>query len=142
MAEGSEFLRVRGIGRERFASYLADFLTENGYTVERSEVADPAESRVSAELTRLNPAVPDGGRSLAFRFYPTSGGAAMSWTQPTSMPESDRARMDRLVRELVAHLERVISTESHATAKVTRSSAAVLPWQNGVRPGPAEAVST
>jgi hypothetical protein len=133
MAEGQEFLRVRGMGRERFAGYIADYLTEAGYRVERSDTVEPAESRVVATLTRMNPAVPDGGRELEFRLYPSSGGASVNWIRPTEVPEADRARLDRLVREFIAHLERAVSTESHATAKVSRPPAAQLPWQVAAR---------
>ncbi|MFZ1022873.1 MAG: hypothetical protein WAN87_01905 [Thermoplasmata archaeon] len=123
-----DWLRVRGIGRERFAGYLADYLGGLGYTVERSESAEPSESRISARLTKMNPAVPGAATDVRFRFYPTSGGAALVFEAPTEVPEADRARMDRWVRELVLHLERAISTESHATAKVTRAPDARLPW--------------
>ncbi|MFZ3355587.1 MAG: hypothetical protein WA549_02370 [Thermoplasmata archaeon] len=123
-----DWLRVRGIGRERFAGYLADYLGGLGYTVERSESAEPSESRISARLTKMNPAVPGAAQDVRFRFYPTSGGAALVFEAPTEVPEADRARMDRWVRELVLHLERAISTESHATAKVTRAPDARLPW--------------
>ena len=123
-----DWLRVRGIGRERFAGYLADYLGTLGYTVERSESAEPSESRISAKLTKMNPAVPGAAQDVRFRFYPTSGGAALVFEAPTEVPEADRARMDRWVRELVLHLERAISTESHATAKVTKAPDARLPW--------------
>ncbi|MFZ0891228.1 MAG: hypothetical protein WB778_02730 [Thermoplasmata archaeon] len=123
-----DWLRVRGIGRERFAGYLADYLGTLGYTVERSESAEPSESRISAKLTKMNPAVPGCAQDVRFRFYPTSGGAALVFEAPTEVPEAERARMDRWVRELVLHLERAISTESHATAKVTKAPDARLPW--------------
>ncbi len=129
MAEGNgDWLRVRGIGRERFATYLADYLTSIGYTVERSETAEPAESRVRGTLARMNPAVPPVGAALAFRFYPTSGGAGLVWEAPTEVPADQRARMDRFVRELSSHLERAVATESHATAKVIVPSETRLPW--------------
>ena len=52
MGEGNgDWLRVRGIGRERFAGHLAEYLTTLGYAVERSESTDPAESRVAGRLT-------------------------------------------------------------------------------------------
>ena len=123
-----EWLRVRGIGRERFAGYLVDYLGSIGFKVERVESVEPAESQVSAELTRLNPAVPDSGKALAFRFLPTSGGAAAYWQSPTNVAVADRSRMDRMVRELVAHLERAVSTESHGTAKVSKAPGSRLPW--------------
>jgi hypothetical protein len=125
-----DWLRVRGIGRERFAGYLAEYLGTLGYTVERSESAETSESRLSAKLTRMNPAVPGAAQEVRFRFYPTSGGAALVFEAPTEVPAAERARMDRWVRELVLHLERAISTESHATAKVTKAPDARLPWDS------------
>jgi hypothetical protein len=129
MGEGNgDWLRVRGIGRERFATYLADFLGTIGYTVERSETSEPSESRVKGRLEKMNPAVPPAASALEFRFYPTSGGAALVWERPTEVPAEQRPRMDRLVREIVTHLERAIATESHATAKVLRPAESRLPW--------------
>jgi len=136
MAEGNgDWLRVRGIGRERFAGYLADYLGTLGYAVERTDVAEPAESRLRGRLDRMNPAVPPAASALEFRFYPTSGGAAVVWEAPVAVPEEQRARMDRLVREISSHLERAIATESHATAKVVRPPDPRLPWT-----GPAKSV--
>jgi hypothetical protein len=136
MGEGNgDWLRVRGIGRERFATYLADYLGTIGYTVERTEVTEPMESRVKGHLERMNPAVPPAASALAFRFYPTSGGAALVWEAPTEVPTEQRARMDRLMREILSHLERAIATESHATAKVVRPSESHLPWGNGAKNG-------
>ncbi len=129
MGEGNgDWLRVRGIGRERFAGYLADYLTTIGYAVERDDSAERNESRVTGRLDRMNPAVPSAASALAFRFYPTSGGAAVVWELPVDLPPPERGRMDRLVREIVSHLERAISTESHATAKVIRPPTSHLPW--------------
>ncbi len=141
MAEGSaDWLRVRGLGRERFATYLGDYLATLGYVVDKP-ATDPGatESRLSARLERANPAVPAGAALLSFRVYPTSGGAALVWESPTELREEDRSRMDRLVREIASHLERAISTESHATAKVIRPSTSRLPWEKRAEPtGPAE----
>jgi len=131
MNEGNgDWLRVRGIGRERFAGYLADYLATLGYSVERDEIAERNESRLIGRLDRANPAVPGAAGSLAFRFYPTSGGAAVVWEAPSELPSEERARMDRFVREISYHLERAISTESHATAKVIRPSGSQLPWES------------
>lgn len=129
-----DWLRVRGIGRERFAGYLADYLGSLGYAVERSEATEPVESRVKGTLRRMNPAVPPAASSLAFRFYPTSGGAALVWESPQSVPPAERPRMDRLVAEIQSHLERVVHSESHATAKVVRPSEVHLPWVDPTRP--------
>ncbi len=123
-----DWLRVRGIGRERFAGYVADYLATLGYAVARDELSGN-ESRLSGRLDRPNPAVPGAAASVAFRFYPTSGGAAVIWEAPTEMPGPERGRMDRLVREIASHLERAIMTESHATAKVVRPSTSHLPWE-------------
>ncbi len=138
MAEGNgDWLRVRGIGRERFAAYLADYLGTIGYTVERSESAEGGESRITGHLQKMNPAVPPAAASLEFRFYPTSGGAAVVWEAPVEVPAPERARMDRLVREISSHLERAIATESHATAKVVRPALPHLPWANAPTGGAA-----
>jgi hypothetical protein len=134
MGDGNgDWLRVRGIGRERFAGYLADYLGTIGYTVERSESTDPGLSRVKGRLERMNPAVPPVARELAFRFYPTSGGAALVWETPLEIPADQKARMDRLVAEISSHLSRAVATESHATAKVLVPSDSRLPWQGNGR---------
>ncbi|HYK92768.1 MAG TPA: hypothetical protein VEY07_01835 [Thermoplasmata archaeon] len=130
MAETTDWLRVRGIGRERFAGYLAEFLESAGFEIARQDTTEPAESRVDARLSGMNPAVPDAGREIRFRVYPTGGGAAASWTYPTEMPVADRPRMDRFVREFVAHVERSVMTGSHATAKVTRVPGSRYPWES------------
>ncbi|HTZ61457.1 MAG TPA: hypothetical protein VMC82_02270 [Thermoplasmata archaeon] len=129
-----DWLRVRGIGRERFATYLADYLGTIGYTVERTDSAEPSMSRVRGRLERMNPAVPPAARELAFRFYPTSGGAALVWEEPTTIPADERSRMDRLVAEISSHLVRAVATESHATAKVTPPSDSRLPWLGNGHP--------
>jgi len=128
VAASTEWLRVRGIGRERFAGNLADCLTEMGYAIERSESTEPPESRLTARLSRMNPAVPESARELRFSLTPTSGGAVIAWVAPTEVPASDRPRLDRMVREITAGLERAVLTESHATAKVTKPPQAHLPW--------------
>jgi hypothetical protein len=128
MASNGDWLRVRGIGRERFATYLAEYLTTLGYTVEQEEASGRTESRVRGTLQRPNPAVPPGAASLAFRLYPTSGGAALVWEAPSTIPDPELPRMDRLVREITTHLERTIATESHATAKVVRPPQPHFPW--------------
>jgi hypothetical protein len=125
---------VRGIGRERFAGNLAEALGAFGYAVERSESAEPPESWVVGRLARMNPAIPDSAKELRFRLTPTSGGAAVAWVGPTEVPQGDRSRLDRMVRELASALERAVLTESHATARVTRSPDVRLPWENGRPP--------
>ena len=128
MAESVDWIRVRGMGRERFAGYLSDYLTTLGYDVEKAETAEPAETLVAATLRRMNPAIPESARSLTFRLTPTSGGAAVVWEGPTDVPTADRPRLDRMVREFVQHLERAVLTESHATAKVVPPPTPRLPW--------------
>ncbi len=108
---------------------LRSTLTGIGYAVERTESAEPAETRLSARLVKMNPAIPPGASELAFRLVPTSGGAALAWLAPTGVPEAERGRTDRLAREIAAHLERTVLTESHATAKVTRAPDVRLPWE-------------
>jgi hypothetical protein len=134
MVEGNgsgngDWLRARGIGRERFAGYLADYLATIGYAVERTDSTDPSLSRVTGHLQRMNPAVPPVATDLAFHLYPTSGGAALVWETPTEIPTDQRARMDRLVAEISSHLVRAVATESHATAKVSAPTDSRLPWQ-------------
>jgi hypothetical protein len=102
-----------------------------GYAIERGESADPPESRLTARLSRMNPAVPESARELRFTLTPTSGGAAIAWVAPTEVPAPDRPRLDRMVREITAGLERAVLTESHATAKVTKPPQARLPWDAG-----------
>jgi hypothetical protein len=138
MGDGNgDWLRVRGIGRERFAGYLADYLGTLGYSVTRDDRVERNESVLTGRLERPNPAVPGSAASMTFRFYPTSGGAAVVWEAPVAIPAPERGRMDRLVREISSHLERAISTESHATAKVVRPSTSRLPWAEGPANGSA-----
>ncbi len=129
MAAESEWLRARGLGRDRFAGHLCDHLAALGYALERVEGEEPPETRITARLARSNPAVPPAGKELAFRLVPTSGGSALLWVAPTVVPEAERGRFDRLVREMVAHLERTVLTESHAAAKVGKVPGARLPWE-------------
>jgi hypothetical protein len=134
MAEGNgDWLRVRGIGRERFAGYVGDYLTSQGYAVERSEATEPVETRMTCRLQKMSPALPAAANALQFRLYPTSGGAALVWEAPTEVPEADRSRMDRFVREIEGHLTRAVATESHATAKVVRPADPHLPWTGAAR---------
>jgi hypothetical protein len=131
MGEGNgDWLRARGIGRERFAGYLADYLGSIGYAVERSETTEPSLSRLRGRLEKMNPAVPPVAKELTFRLYPTSGGAALVWETPLEIPADERARMDRLVAEISSHLIRAVATESHATAKIVTPSDSRLPWHH------------
>lgn len=135
-----DWLRARGIGRERFAGYLADYLGTIGYAVERSETTEPSLSRLRGRLEKMNPAVPPVAKELSFRLYPTSGGAALVWETPLEIPADERARMDRLVAEISSHLIRAVATESHATAKIVTPSDSRLPWHsNGGTAAPAAA---
>jgi hypothetical protein len=135
MSDGGEWIRGRGLGRERLAAYLADYLTELGYTVEREEIAEPPSSVVRAELKRMNPAVPGAMRQLQVRFTPTSGGTAASWESPREVLPAEHARVDRFIRELLLHLERTVRTESHGTANLQPVPSARLPWTPST-PGP------
>lgn len=128
MAEAADWLRVRGIGRERFVGYLADYLSGIGFTVEKTETMEPAGTLLEGSLVRMNPAVPDGLRKVKFRVAPTSGGAAIYWEAPAALPPAEYARADRFSRELETHMGRAVSTESHGTAKLVRSPVARLPW--------------
>ncbi|MCI4353499.1 MAG: hypothetical protein L3K14_09010 [Thermoplasmata archaeon] len=128
MVEAADWLRVRGIGRERFVGYIADYLSGLGFTVEKTEMAEPAATRIDGSLARMNPAVPDGLRKVRFRVAPTSGGAAIFWEAPSVLPTAEFGRADRFTRELETHLGRAVSTESHGTAKVVRSPVARFPW--------------
>jgi hypothetical protein len=140
MGEGNgDWLRARGIGRERFAGYLAEYLGSIGYRVERSEATEPMETHVTCQLEKMSPSVPPAAHALAFRLYPTSGGAAIVWRTPTEVPTDQKSRMDRLVREMESHLERAVHTESHATAKVVRPPSPHLPWTSGPTAAPASA---
>ena len=61
MVEGNgDWLRARGIGRERFAGYLAEYLGSIGYRVERSELTEPMETHVTGQLEKMSPSVPPG----------------------------------------------------------------------------------
>ncbi len=131
MAEAPDWLRVRGIGRERFGGYVADYLTGLGFVVSRNEVPEPAATLVEGQLNRMNPAVPSGLRAVRFRIAPTSGGAAIYWEAPSQIPAGELPSADRFARELETHLGRAVSTESHGTAKVARSPVARLPWDSG-----------
>lgn len=131
MNNSDEWVRARGLGRERLAGYLADYLSELGYLVQREELGTPATSMVSAELKRLNPAVPKALAAIRLRFMPTSGGAAGQWESPTSIPVEERPGVDRFLRELLLHLERTVRTESHGTAKLQVVAGGRLPWENG-----------
>ncbi len=129
MNGNTEWLRGRGIGRERFAGYLADYLTELGYEVARAEETEPPRSRVAAHLAKMNPSIPTSAKELSFTFYPTSGGCGAAWDAPRALVAGDEGRMDRFVRELTTHLERVIATESHMASKVVRPPVSQLPWR-------------
>jgi hypothetical protein len=129
MAGNIDWLRGRGIGRERLAGHLGEFLTANGFELQRSETEEPPATELRAVLKRMNPAVPPSAQRFAFRITPTSGGCALAWIEPERVEEADRARADRFVRELVQHLERSVSTESHGTAKVSRTPGFRLPFE-------------
>lgn len=126
---GSEWLRGRGIGRERLAGHLGDFLQGYGFRVERTDRTEPPETRVAAELARANPSVPAAAHRFEFRLFPTSGGCAVEWIAPREVPAAERGRFDRLVREIQQHLERIVATESHGTAKLSAPPQGARPWE-------------
>ncbi len=127
--DGVEWLRGRGIGRERLAGHIGDFLAANGFKVDRSESPTEAETTVRAELARMNPAVPEGGKRIEVRLVPTSGGCAVFWRTPLSVTDADRAKLDRLLKELLQQVERSVTTGSHGTAKISRPPGARMPWE-------------
>jgi hypothetical protein len=129
MHNGGEWLRVRGVGRERFAGYVADYLASLGFRVDRAEEGEPVATQLSAHLERMNPAIPDCAKEVRLRVDPTSGGGALIWQAPSEVPVQQRTAMDRFVRELALHVERMVLTESHGTAKVSRAPNGGLPWQ-------------
>ncbi|MCI4366488.1 MAG: hypothetical protein L3K08_01920 [Thermoplasmata archaeon] len=131
-----DWVRGRGIGRERLAGHIGDFLTGYGFTIDRSESTEPPETRVKADLAKMNPSVPESGRHFEFRLYPNSGGCAIEWVSPLEVPTTDRSRFDRLARELQQYLERIVSTESHGTAKLSTPPGGRRPWDgSAVAPG-------
>ena len=129
MAAESEWLRVRGIGRERFAGNLADYLTGIGYTVERTRV-DRTARRASlvAQLTRMNPAVPEERARAALPPLPDQrrrrgrlGGAA-------EVPGADRRRLDRMVREIYGRTSSARSSRRATRRRRSPPPQARLPW--------------
>jgi hypothetical protein len=117
------WLRVRGIGRDRLARYVAEFLSGAGYRVEESNDTlggNPA-SRIVAELARPNPAVPSSLHHLEFRTAPTAGGSLLRWEAPTALSnEAEKSRALRFATELLSNLEQRIVLESRGTGKITR----------------------
>lgn len=126
---GREWLRGRGIGRERLAGHFDDFLASNGFKVERLEDPEGPATTLRGELSRMNPAVPESGRHFEARLVPTSGGCAVYWVRPIEVAEADRPRLGRFVREMLQHVERSVSTGSHGTAKVARALGERMPWE-------------
>ncbi|MCL4308507.1 MAG: hypothetical protein M1606_02195 [Candidatus Thermoplasmatota archaeon] len=137
MSDNGEWLRGRGIGRERFATYLGDYLATLGFEVQKTEFAEPTHTVLSARLTRMNPSVPASAKELSFELFPSSGGATLYWKGPAQIDAKEAGRMDRFVREISTHLERVIATESHLASRVIRPPVVRLPWE----PAPSAAPS-
>jgi hypothetical protein len=129
MTGSTDWIRARGLSRERLGTYLADYLTELGYAVERTELAEENATEIAGALKRMNPAVPSSLRTLRIRFTPTSGGAAGAWEEPSRLEASERSQVDRFLAELILHLERTVRTESHGTAKLAVVSGSALPWE-------------
>lgn len=127
------WLRIRGVGRERLARYLNEYLTSAGFAVEETTIAPNGgvASQVKAHLSKPNPAVPPSLIDLTFRLDPTGGGAVILWELPTSLVhEADRTRALRFATELVTHLERLVATESRGTAKIIRDKVLKLPFDS------------
>lgn len=136
MTNNGEWLRGRGIGRERFATYLGDYLATLGFEVRKTEVAEPAHTELSATLARMNPSIPSSAKELTFELFPSSGGATLYWKGPAQIEANEAGRMDRFVREISTHLERVIATESHLASRVIKPPVVHLPWEPAASTGP------
>lgn len=120
------WIRVRGVGRERLARFVAEFLTGAGYHVEETNDANASTptSHLVADLTRPNPAVPSSLRHLEFRTSPTAGGSLLRWEAPLSLEhEAERPRALRLATELSSNLEQRVALESRGTGKTSRERA-------------------
>jgi hypothetical protein len=125
-----EWLRSQGIGRERFAIALQDFLKDAGFDFTTEDRGEEG-TVITAQLRRPNPALPGSMHQLAFRLRPTGGGALLRWEAPVEIVAAERGGVDRFVREMRLQLERTVRTESHGTAKVVAPESGELPW---VRP--------
>lgn len=127
----TEWLRAQGLGRERLATYVAEYLRGRGYAVEIIE--DGGTSRLSAHVERPHPSVPPALADLRFSLVPSAGGSILSWDAPETVPSSELPRADRLAHELEQHLIRIASTQSHGVARLRPSLNAAAPWR---RPRP------
>ena len=129
--EGNDWLRVRGVGRERLGRYLAEFLEESGYTVREMEepVGATPSFKVSATLKHPHHAIPAVLSALAVRFLPTSGGCQAVWESPVTPVEGpDRARAERFVAEILARLDQRVATETRGTSRLVRERPGVPPF--------------
>jgi hypothetical protein len=121
-----EWLKAQGLGRERLGGYLQSYLEELGFHVESADLEGTTEVR--ARLARTNPSIATGLAELRFRLRPTSGGASLTWEEPKEVGAGERARAERLGREIEQKLMRIVLTESHGTAKLRAAGAAAWPW--------------
>jgi hypothetical protein len=121
-----EWLKAQGLGRERLGGHLQAYLEEIGFRVESFEAEGTTEVR--ARLVRTNPSIPSGLTELRFRLRPTSGGSSLTWEEPKEVPAGERARAERLGREIEQKLIRVTLTESHGTAKLRPGGPGSWPW--------------
>jgi hypothetical protein len=138
------WLRVRGIGRERLARYVAEFLSGAGFRVEERTDGTGAAvtSTVHGTLAKPNPAVPTSFAHLEFRTSPTAGGALLRWEAPTSLAqESEKSRALRFATELSSNLEQRVALESRGQGKVTRDQPQP-PFLPAPSPSPAPAPGT
>ncbi|MDE1881441.1 MAG: hypothetical protein KGI89_12945 [Euryarchaeota archaeon] len=121
---------MRGIGRERLARYVSEFLSGAGYRVEeKNELlgGQPA-SRLVADLARPNPAVPSSFTHLEFLASPTAAGSSLRWEVPSKLAhESERSRAQRLATELLSNLEQRVALESRSAGRITKESAVPPP---------------
>ncbi len=129
--EGNDWLRVRGVGRERLGRYLAEFLGESGYAVTEGEepVAEGPSFKVSGTLKHPHHAIPPALTSLTVRFLPTSGGCQAVWEAPVDPVEGpDRARAERFVAEILARLDQRVATETRGTSRLVREHPGIPPF--------------
>jgi hypothetical protein len=129
--EGNDWLRVRGVGRERLGRYLAEFLEESGYAVtELEEPLGPTPSfKVTATLRRPHHAIPPALGTITVRFLPTAGGCQAVWEGPVAtLAGSDRARAERFVAEILARLDQRVATETRGTSRLVRERPGTPPF--------------
>lgn len=143
------WLRVRGIGRERLARYVSEFLTGAGYRVEESADLQGGQptSHLVADIARPNPAVPSSFNHLEFRTSPTTAGSALGWEEPRALAnDTERSRALRFATELLSNIEQRVALESRSPGRVTKEGTLPPPLApvktEGTTPGEAPPTST